>query len=329
MNCRRELLIALAMSSIVPLCVRAQPAGRVYRIGVLLGSNRATGVSTGVLQPFEQGLRELGYVEGRNLVIEWRGAEGRLERLPALAAELVALKVDLIVAGTSPAAVAAKNSTDAIPIVFVVVADPVGQGLVKSLARPGNNVTGFATLGDAIIGKQLELLREAFPRINRLAVIYNPGDPGNVRQLAASREASAAMKLLTRIHEVRGEAELEAAFRAIEQERPEGLHVIAEPVTFIHRKRIAEFAAAQRLPAVYGAAAYVEAGGLLSYSTSFAEHYRRTAVYVDRILKGAKPADLPVQQPTTLELAVNLKTAKALGITIPQTILLRADRVIE
>ncbi len=329
MNRRRKLLIALAACSLAPLRATAQPAGRVYRIGVLLLTTRAITAAAGHSQPFEQGLRELGYVEGRNLVIEWRGAEGRLERLPALAAELVALKVDLIVAGANPPAVVAKNATDSIPIVFVHAIDPVGQGLVKSLARPGNNVTGLASLGEAIIGKQLELLRETFPRINRLAVIWNPGDPSNVQYLPAMREAAATMKLQARLHEVRVEADMDGAFRAIEQERPEGLLVFLEPITFIHRKRVAEFAAAQRLPAVYGLAGFVEAGGLMSYSSSYAEHYRRTVAYVDRILKGTKPADLPVQQPTTLELVVNRKTAKALGITIPQTILLRADRVIE
>jgi putative ABC transport system substrate-binding protein len=327
MNRRRELLIALAASTFAPLRARAQPAGRVYRIGVLLVTDRATAAPN--LHPFEPGLRELGYVEGRNLVIEWRAAEGRLDRLPALAAELVALRVDLIVAGANQPAVAAKNATDAIPIVFVVAIDPVGQGLVKSLARPGNNVTGFASLGDAIIGKQLELLREAIPRMKRLAVIRNPGDAGNVQYLAALRVASTAMNLQTRIHEVSGEADLEGAFLAMKQERPEGLQVFLDPITYIHRKRIADFAAAQRLPAIYGLATYVEAGGLMSYATSYVEHYRRTVAYVDKILKGAKPADLPVQQPTTLELVVNLKTARALGITMPQTILLRADRVID
>jgi putative ABC transport system substrate-binding protein len=329
MNRRRELLTTLAASFVLPHATRAQPAGRDYRIGVLLIINRANPAADAYLQPFEQGLRELGYVEGRNPVIEWRASEGRAERYSALAAELVALKVDLIVTGTGIASLAVKDATDTIPILFVGATDPVGQGLVKSLARPGNNVTGFATFANVTIGKQLQLLRESFPRVNRVAVIFNPTDRGNVLNLAALREARTTMKMQTRLHEVSVEADLEGAFSAIQQERPDGLQVILDTVTFIHRKRIAGFAAAQRLPAVYGLAAYVEVGGLNSYSVNYAEQYRRAVVYVDRILKGAKPADLPVQQPTTLELVVNLKTAKALGITFPPSVMLRADRVIE
>ena len=328
---RRKVLqlAALFLASPAPLRVRAQPAARVYRIGVLLSGSLARLATTRVLPAFQQGLRELGYIEGRNLIIEWRGAEGHLERFPEFVAEFVALKVDLIVAGTSQGAIAAKNATNTIPIVFAQAPDPVALGLVKSLARPGGNVTGLSNFSSEVVGKQLELLREVVPRISRIAVIHNPVDASSIAQLAAMRIAGATLKLQVRVHEVRSEADLESALRAIERERPEGLQPLFHSTTYIHGKRIIEFAAAQRLPAVYGFDEFVEAGGLMSYSVSVSDSYRRSAFYIDKILKGAKPADLLVQQPTKLELAVNLRTAKALGVKIPQMLLLRADRVIE
>ena len=326
MKRRRALLIALAGSPLASLLARAQPAGRPYRVGLLLITSRSHPGADKLLAPFLAGMRELGYVEGRNLVIEWREADGRIERLPALAAELVSLKVDVIVAGAHDAALAARRATDAIPIVFVASNDPVGQGLVRSFARPGTNATGFGSYAESIAGKWLELLREAVPRISRLSVIHGAGHAASV---AATHKAAAVLKVQPLMHEVRTEADLVSAFRAIQQDRAEALLVMLDTVTYVHRERIAQFAIAQRLPTVSGLAQFVEAGGLMSYSNDYSDNWRRTVAYVDKILKGARPADLPVQQPTTLELVVNLKTARALGITIPPSILLRADRVIE
>jgi putative tryptophan/tyrosine transport system substrate-binding protein len=324
---RRTVLAALAAVLPVPLA-RAQSTGKVYRIGVLLTTSRTFPATVHLVQAFYEGMRERGYVEGKNLVIEWRGAEAKLERLPALAAELVALKPDLLVAGAGPAAVALKKTTSTIPIVFVQAADPVGTGLVKTLARPGGNVTGFSNLTDAIVGKQLELLREVTQQIRRVAVIHVVGDPTSSLQLSVMRKV-AWPELQISVHEVKGPADFDAAFRAIAQERPDALHVFFNSTTYVHQQRIIDFAAAQRLLAVYGEPIFVQSGGLMSYSHSAADLYRRSTVYVDRILKGAKPADLPVQEPTKIDLAVNLRTAKALGITIPKSVLFRADRVVE
>lgn len=326
---RRAFVVRVGALFMAPHMAEAQLTGRIYRIGVLLYSSRAFPATAKILRPFEQGLRELGYVEGRNLIIEWREAEGRKERLPALAADLVALKVDIIVAGATDPALAAKSATDSIPIVFTHAADPVGLGLVKTLSRSGNNVTGFSSFSDEIIGKQLELMRELYPRMNRLAVLLSADTAINIPMLRAMRKASAALKLEVRLHEVRAEADLEGAFRAIQQDRPDALQVFFNVITYMNRKRVADFAAAQQLPAVYGLVEYVEAGGLISYSFSASDNYGRAATYVDKILKGAKPADLPIQQPIKLELAVNMRTAKALGLTIPPLVLLRADQVID
>jgi putative ABC transport system substrate-binding protein len=326
MNRRRGLLIALAASLAGPLRAHAQPSGRPRRIGVLLVTSRAHPGAERLLAPFLAGMRDRGYVEGGNLVIEWREADGRFERLPALAAELVALKVDIIVAGASDAAEAAKKATAEIPIVFVSSIDPIGKGLVKSFARPDTNATGFGTFAESLVGKRLESLREVVPRMSRLAVIHGPGGASEVTE---TRKVSAVLSVQPQIFEVRTEADLEVAFRAIERLRPEGLLVILDTVTYVHRGRIAQFALARRLPAVSSLAQFAEAGGLMSYSNDFHDNWRRAADYVDRILKGAKPADLPVQQPTKIELVVNLKTAREIGVTIPRSILLRADRVIE
>ena len=331
MKRRDALHFALAASLLLPAQALAQRAGRVYRVGVLLGGTRERFAATlpRVLQAFLGGLRDRGYVEGTNLVIEWRGADGQFERLPGLAAELVALGVDLIVAATAGGTVAAKKATGTIPIVFVQETDPVASGFVKSLARPGGNVTGLVTFGDALLGKQLELLREAVPGISRVAVIHSSKAPLATAQLAAMREANATLKLNLRMHDVNDEADLERAFRAIEQERPQGLQVFWTTPTYLHLQRIVDFARVQRLPAVYGIDEFANAGGLFSYSVNYAEHWRQSVDYVDKILKGAKPADLPVRRPTRLELVVNLKAATAIAIVIPQSVLLRADRVIE
>jgi putative tryptophan/tyrosine transport system substrate-binding protein len=326
---RRLLGWGLATPLLAAAGARAQPPGTVRRIGVLLGTSRKRQNIERLLVPFDLALRELGHAEGRNLLIEWREAHGRIDRLAPLAAELVARKVEVIVAGTGDAAVAAARATDVIPVIFVASGDPVGAGLVKSLARPGGNVTGFANLGEAVTRKQLELLRELLPRLGKLAVIHSPGHGADRIQFAAMREASAALGLAVALHGVLSEADLDGAFSAIERERPDALQVFLTVTTYLHRRRIAELAAATRIPAVYGYVEYVQAGGLISYGFSYADNWRRTASYVDRILKGAKPGELPVQQPQTLELAVNLSAAKALGLSIPPSVLLRANEVLE
>jgi putative ABC transport system substrate-binding protein len=274
-------------------------------------------------------LRESGYVEGRNLTIESRGAEGRSERLPALAAELVALNVDVIVAGAESAAVAAKNATRTIPIVFVTAGDPVASGLVKTLSRPGGNVTGFSSLGGTVIPKQVELLREIYPQMTQLAVLHQPGDSSSIRQLEVVRASTGLLKLKISEHGFGTSAEITAALRNIGEERPEALMVLGSSLTFIHRKRISEFALQQRVPTIFPFALYLDHGGLMSYGFSYPDNYRRTAEYVGRILKGAKPADLPVQEPLIFELVINLRTAGELGASIPASLRLRADRLIE
>jgi len=302
---------------------------RVYRIGVVLATARSVRATAGAVQHLVQGLRDLGYVEGKNLVLEWREAEGRVERMPGLVADVVARKVDLIVAGADSAAVAVMNATRTIPVVFVAISDPVGLGLVNSLAHPGTNFTGLASFAEAIIAKQLELLREVFPRISRSAVINSPNEPINPAQLAGMRAASAALNMQTSLHDLTLEERLDEVFRAIARERPEALQVFNTGTTWWLQRRIVDFAAAQRLPAVYPNTAYVESGGLMSYSFSYSDLYRRSATYVDKILKGAKPAELPVEQPTKVDLAVNLNAARSLGVTIPSAVLNRADKVIE
>ena len=310
------------------LAADAQPTGKVYRIGYL--TSGAAGITPRPVAAFREGLRELGWVEGQNIEIDYRHAEGRFDRLPELAAELVRLKPDVIAAGPTPPAVAAKNATATIPIVMMGVGDPVGLGLVASLARPGGNVTGLSfTVGMETLGKDLELLREALPKVRRVAVLSNPANPshalaiGNVK--AAGRSLGVQLKLL----EARGPDQFDGAFTAMAEDRVEALLVVADSLFILHRARLAELAAKYRLPSMHGVRENVEAGGLLSYGPSNEALWRRAAFFVDKILKGAKPADLPVEQPTKFELVINLKTAKALGLTIPQSLVLRADEVIE
>jgi putative ABC transport system substrate-binding protein len=310
------------------LCL-AQTSGKLHRIGLLFVTNHAITKAIGNLPPFERALREYGYVEGGNLLIEWRGAEGRTERLPRLAAELVALKVDVIVAGAEAAAVAAKDATQTIPVVFVAAGDPVGLGLVKALSRPGGNVTGFSSFGQTLVPKRLELLREMYPRMTRLAALHQPGDSASMQHVRATRALTGASNLSVTVHEFTAPAELETALQGIEKARPEALMVFPSSLTFIHRKRICEFAAEQGLPAIYPFGLYMDHGGLMSYGFSFPDNYRRAAEYVHRILKGARPADLPVQEPVKFELVINLKTADQIGAQIPASLRLRADRAIE
>jgi putative tryptophan/tyrosine transport system substrate-binding protein len=300
---------------------KAQQAGKIFRIGVLgLGSSEL----------LRQTLREVGYLEGLNLAIEWRDPEGKTERFGDLAAELVRLKVDVIVAINPAATFAAKRSTASIPIVMVNTPDPVQLGLVVSLGRPGGNVTGTTTLSADVIIKQLELLKEAVPRAVRIAVLWNPSNPWHPLALKGAEAAARSLAVQLQIVAVRGPEELDAAFAVMTRERAGALMVLADPMTFYHRIRLADLAAKHHLPTMYGGSrGFVEAGGLMHYWADQADLYGRVGSYVARILKGAKPADLPVEQPTKFELVINLKTAKALGLTIPPSLLQRADEVIE
>ena len=311
-----------------PLAAEAQQAGKVHRIGYLTG-----GLSTDrphLIEAFRQGLRELGWVEGQNIIIEYRYAEGRFDRLPDLAAELVRLKVDIIVALATPASAAAKNATGTIPIVGISLGDPVGTGLIASLARPGGNVTGVSySVGVETIGKGLELFKEIVPNVRRVAILSNPGNPLYAPAVRDVKVAARSLGVQLQLLEARGPTEFDGAFAAMAKERVGGLLVVADTMFNLHRARLVELAAKSRLPAAYGTRDAVEAGGLMSYGPSLPDLFRRGATYVDKVLKGAKPADLPVEQPTKFELVINLKTAKALGLTIPPSLLGRADEVIE
>ena len=320
---RRVFLATMSLGLLAPLVAEAQPTGKVPRIGVLYPG-------AGVPELLRQSLRDLGYVEGQNLVIEWRDAEGKTERFDALAAELVRLKVDVIVASVPGATFAAKRATASIPIVMVNTPDPVQLGLVASLGRPGGNVTGTTTLSTEVSIKQLELLKEAVPRAVRIAVVWNPSNPWHPLALKGVEAGARLLGVQLQTLKVRDPEEFENAFAAMTRERAGAVLVLADPMMFFQRTRLGDLAAKRRLPVMYGGTRqFVDAGGLMSYWASEADLYRRVGSYVDRILKGAKPGDLPVEQPTKFELVINLKTAKALGLTIPQSLLQRADEVIQ
>ena len=307
---------------------QAQPP-KIPRIGYLDGAFPSTNAAR--IDAFRHGVRELGYVEGKNIVIEYRHAEGKLDRLPALAAELVRLKVEVLVMGGGGAStVFGKEATKTIPIVMVAAIDPVGQGFVTSLARPGGNVTGLSTLSPEISGKRLELLKEIVPKLSRVAVL-GTSSTGAATALSLKEVEPAAGVLGVKLQflDVLGPKDIEPAFRAASKGRAEGVLVLTGPVINLLRKQIAELAAKNRLPAIYPFPDYVEAGGLMSYSANIVDLYRRAATYVDKILKGAKPADLPVEQPTKFEFIINLKAAKQIGLTIPPNVLVRADRVLK
>ena len=327
---RRTFLGTIAGSLLAaPLAAEAQTAAKVARIGWLGNSPAA---SPHLDEAFRQGLRDLDYVEGRNVVIEYRWAEGKFERLPALAAELVALKVDVILAGTVLAAVAAKQAIRTIPIVFAAVADPLGSGLVTSLARPGGNVTGLSVLSPELVGKRLEQLKQALPGVSRVAVLWEPGGGGertDKDMLKRAEVAGQALGVRLQYVEARRPADFDRAFSAMTRAHAGALTVLPSPMFFNERRRLVDLAAKHRLPAGYPWREGADAGGLISYGPSIADLYRRAATYVDKILKGAKPGDLPIEQPTKFELVINLKTAKALGLTIPPSLLQRADQVIE
>ena len=309
-----------------PLAAEAQPAGKLPRIGFLFSG--ASGPAREV-DIFRQGLRDLGYIEGQNIAIEYRFAGGQVERLPELAAELVRLKPDVIVAPYTPPALAAKRATSTIPIVFAVVADAVGAGLIANFARPGRNITGLTSSSAELGGKRLELLKEVVPKASRVAVLYNPADRSNVLVLKQLQESAPTLALTLQPLEVREPREFEGAFLAMTRERAHAMFGTPGVLTFEHTKVLVDLAAKRRIPAMWGHRQFVDAGGLMSYAVNVYDQIRQTAVYVDKILKGAKPADLPVEQPTKFELVINLKTAKALGLTIPPSLLQRADQVIE
>jgi len=315
------LLVALSNPA------QAQQPTKIPRIGYLSGTSPSAIVAR--TEAFRQGLRELGYVEGKNIVIEWQSAEGKPDRLPALAAELVRLKVDIIVTSAATLTRAAKQATSTIPIVMTNDTDPVANGFVASLARPGGNITGLSTLAPELSGKQLELLKEIVPRLSRVAVLGTSTVPGHAQVSKEMELAAGALGVKLQYLDVLGPKDIEIAFRAASKGRAGAVLVLASAVLYSERIQVVDLAVKNRLPTIYFRSEFVEGGGLLSYATSFSDLDRRAATYVDKILKGAKPADLPVEQPKKFEFIINLKAAKQIGLTIPPNVLVRADRVIK
>jgi len=324
------MAVAFVLLAVAPAAEAQQPVGKVYRVGFLSISTLP------YVEDFRQGLRDLGHVEGRTIVIEYRSAEGHHERLPNLAKELLGLNVDLIVTtGGGPPALAVKAATKTMPVVFLA-GDPVTGGLVSSLARPGGNLTGLDVFANELDTKRLELLKEALPRVSHVAFLRNPGGPGynprnptGVAQRQRVETAAQALGVRLRILGAQVPSEIDTAFAAMARERPDALLVVSDAMLTSQRRRIVELAAQTRIPAMYPWREFVEAGGLMSYGTRLPDMYRRAATYVDKILKGAKPQDLPVEQPTKFELLINVRAARALGITIPQSLLMRADEIVQ
>ena len=325
---RREVISLLGGAATAwPLAARAQQAAKVYRIGFL--GNSTAALEADLVGPFREGLRDLGYVEGQNILIEYRWAEGEYERFPALTAELIALRVDVIVTAGTPASLAVQKAATSIPLVMIAVGDPVATGLVASLGRPGGNITGLTSISSEMAGKRLELLREVVPKLSHVAVLWNAASPIQVIDERETRAAAQALGMKMLSLGVRSREEIEDALTTIVREQPGALLVLADRLFLHHRTRIMDFAAQRRLPGVHAYRELVEAGGLMSYGPSYADMHRRAASYVDRILKGSKPADLPVQAPVKFEFVINLKAANALGLAIPPMLLGRADEVIE
>ena len=327
MRCRIRLLVTLALGLLVaPLTAEAQPASRLPRIGYL--GNSTAALEANLVGPFRDGLRDLGYVEGENILLEYRWAEGKYERFPELISDLIRLHVAIIVTAGTPASLAVKQATTSIPLVMMAVGDPVGTGLIASLARPGGNVTGISAMAADLEGKRLELLREVVPTLSHVAVLWNPASPFQVVAKQEVQAAAQALRLNVLSLGVHAPEQFDEAFATIRREQPEALNVLADRLFLHHRGRLMDFALTQGLPGVHAYRELVEAGGLMSYGPSYAEMHRRAAYYVDKILKGAKPADLPVEQPTKFDLAINLRTAQALGLSIPQSVLVQATEVI-
>ena len=326
MDDRRRFVTGLGLLLASPGVACAQPAGKVPRVGYLFYGSPGPARE---IDAFRQGLRELGYIEGQSIAVEYRFASGQVERYPGLATELVRLKVDVIVAPATPQALAAKQATSSIPIVFVLVADAVGAGLITNFARPGGNITGLTSSSAELGGKRLELLKQMVPKASRVAVLYNPTDRSNVLILKQLQESALTLGLILQPLEVREPREFEGAFVAMTRERHHAMFGTPGALTFEHRRVLVDLAAKHRIPAMWGHRYFVDAGGLMSYAVNLYDQNRQAAVFVDKILKGAKPADLPIEQPTKFELVINLKPAKALGLTIPPSLLVQADQVIE
>ena len=323
---RIGLVLALGLF-LAPLAAEGQQPAKIPLIGYV--GNSTPSLEPKLLSAFRDGLRDFGYVEGQNIRVEYRWAEGRYERFPDLIAELVRLKVDLIVAAGTPATLAAKRATNAIPIVMAVIGDALEVGVVPSLARPGSNITGLSTVVPELEGKRLELLKHALPKLSRLAVLANPANPFVAVVWRETQRAGEELRVKLQRVAVRQPEEFSNAFTAIANGRPDALVVVADRFMLTHRAQILAFATKNRLPGMFPYREFVEEGGLMAYGPSYPDMFRRSANFVDKILKGAKPADLPVEQPTKFELVINLKTTKALGLTIPQSLLLRADQVIQ
>ena len=323
---RREFITLLGGLVAWPVTTRAEQVGKVYTIGIFSAGAPINGATVTVLP---DALRALGWIEGKNVAFERRFAENWLERLPELAAELVHLNVDVIVAIGTLAPLAAKRATSTIPIVMTAAGDPLGSGLVASLARPGGNVTGMSLMAPDLGGKRLELLKELSPRLSRVAVLWNAANPYPARVFKETQAAGRTLGIEVQSLEVRSANDFDGAFEATRTQRPDALITVEDPLTYDYRKRIADFAVANQLPSLYGFREFAIAGGLMSYGANIADLVRRAAGYVDKLLKGVKPADLPIEQPTTFELIINLKTARALGLQVPPTLLARADEIIE
>jgi putative ABC transport system substrate-binding protein len=326
MTTRRRLTIALGGILVAPLVSLAQPK-KVHRVGFL--GNSTAALEANLLGPFREGLREHGYIEGQNIHIEYRWAEGKYERFPALIGELIAAKVDVIVTAGTPATLAVKKATTSVPLIMIAVGDPVGTGIVPSLSRPGGNITGLTSIAHELEGKRLELLKEVFPGVSYVAVLWNSASPVQVIQQDRVRAAAPALGITIFSYGVRTGEALDEAFAAIAKERPGAFLVLADRLFLHHRTRIMNFGTRHRLPGVYAYRELVEAGGLMSYGPSYAGMHRRAAYFVDRILRGTRPSDLPVEQPGSFDLVINLKVAAALGVTIPPAVLLRASEVIQ
>ena len=327
MSSRREFMVLLGCAAAWPFAVRAQQAGKVHRIGVL--ETISTTLNVANFYALREGLRQLGYAEGQNLVIEYRSADGRDDRFPGLARELLALKVDVIVTRGTPAAKAVKNATSTVPVVMTASGDPVGVGLVTSLARPGGNITGLSAIVGELSPKRLELIREIVPGLARIAVLANTSNDAVRRDWARIETAARSLGVQSQLLDLRESDALGPTFDDASARRADALVVVIDAITQANQQRIVDLAMKHRLPAIYSSREFVNAGGLISYGVSYPDLYRRAATYVDKILKGTKPADLPVVQPTKFELVINLKTAKALGIGVPPTLSARADEVIE
>ncbi len=322
---RREFIRLVGGAAAWPVAAHAQP--KIPRVGFM--GNSTAALEANLVGSFRDGLRELGYEEGRNIVIEYRWADGKYERFPTLIAELIVAKVNVIVTAGTPAALAVKKATTTVPLVMVAVGDPVGTGLVPSLARPGGNLTGLSSIAPDLEGKRLDILREVVPTLSHVAMFFNSLNPFHVASMRQAHAAAQAMGIKLQEHDIRKSEDLDGAFAAIRKERPDALLILADRVFLHNRQRMMDFTEEQRLPNVNAYKELVEAGGLMSYGPSYEDMHKRAAIYVDKIIKGAKPADLPIEQPSKFTFVVNLKAAKALGVTIPPSLLTLADEVIE